>query len=136
MLAGAAAMSASKLSWAQNNDDDFYDNALVIDALCFLREWDEAELGALRKTGYAGIMESLSNRSLQIAIDALVTAGRDPGPLAGVPIALKDIIDQTGLPNTTGASFPAPLSEKSATVRPALRTVAMAVRSVSRAGRR
>ena len=49
-------------------------------------------------------------------VDALVAAGKDPGPLAGVPIALKDLIDQTGLPNTMGASFPAPLSEKSATV--------------------
>jgi Asp-tRNA(Asn)/Glu-tRNA(Gln) amidotransferase A subunit family amidase len=50
------------------------------------------------------------------AIDALIAAGKDPGPLAGVPIALKDLIDQTGLPNTMGGSFPAPLSEKSATV--------------------
>lgn len=50
------------------------------------------------------------------AVDALIEAGKDPGPLAGVPIALKDLIDQTGLPNTMGGSFPAPLSEKSATV--------------------
>jgi len=50
------------------------------------------------------------------AVDALVASGKDPGPLAGVPIALKDIIDQTGLPNTMGGSFPAPISEKSATV--------------------
>jgi len=49
-------------------------------------------------------------------IDRLITEGKDPGPLAGVPIALKDIIDQAGLPNSRGASFPAQISEHSATV--------------------
>ncbi|GMR02399.1 MAG: AtzE family amidohydrolase [Acidimicrobiia bacterium] len=50
------------------------------------------------------------------AIDELVTQGKDPGPLAGVPIALKDLIDQTGLPNTKGSSFPPEPAEHSATV--------------------
>ncbi len=49
-------------------------------------------------------------------IDRLVAAGKDPGPLAGVPIALKDIIDQTGLPNTRGSGFPPPVPEHSAPV--------------------
>lgn len=73
MLAGAAALTAGGSTWAQDAGADFYDNALVIDSLSFLREWDDAELGALKKTGYAGIVESLSNRNLQTAIDALVT---------------------------------------------------------------
>jgi len=38
-------------------------------------------------------------------IDALVAEGRDPGPLAGVPVGLKDLIDQRGLPNTRGSAF-------------------------------
>ena len=50
------------------------------------------------------------------AIDRLVAAGRDPGPLAGVPIALKDIIDDAGMPNTAGSSFPVGLAERSAAV--------------------
>ena len=50
------------------------------------------------------------------AIDMLVEQGKDPGPLAGVPVALKDLIDQAGLPNTKGGSFPARLSENSATL--------------------
>jgi len=50
------------------------------------------------------------------AIDALVEQGKDPGPLAGVPVGLKDLIDQAGLPNTRGAAFPAPTPAHSATV--------------------
>lgn len=72
MFGGVAALAAAGPLRAADSDG-FYDNALVIDALSFLREWDEAELGALAKTGYAGIVESLSNRDLQTAIDALVS---------------------------------------------------------------
>lgn len=39
------------------------------------------------------------------AIDEAVAAGAAPGPLAGVPFAVKDLIDQEGLPNRCGASF-------------------------------
>lgn len=51
-----------------------------------------------------------------VGIDKLVEDGKDPGPLAGVPIGLKDLIDQAGLPNTKGASFAVEPSESSATV--------------------
>ncbi len=37
-------------------------------------------------------------------IDAQVAAGRDPGPLAGVPLAVKDLEDAQGFPTTHGSA--------------------------------
>lgn len=37
-------------------------------------------------------------------VDDAIAAGRDPGPMAGVPIGLKDLIDVAGLPTTGGSS--------------------------------
>jgi len=39
------------------------------------------------------------------AIDAMVAAGRDPGPLAGVPYGVKDLFDLAGLPTTAGSTL-------------------------------
>lgn len=39
------------------------------------------------------------------SIDARVAAGDDPGPLTGVPVALKDLIDQAGEVTTCGSGF-------------------------------
>lgn len=38
-------------------------------------------------------------------IDSVVARHEDPGPLAGVPVALKDIIDHAGRVTTAGSSF-------------------------------
>lgn len=38
-------------------------------------------------------------------LDRRIAGGAQPGPLAGVPVAIKDLIDQAGVPNTCGASF-------------------------------
>jgi Asp-tRNA(Asn)/Glu-tRNA(Gln) amidotransferase A subunit family amidase len=48
------------------------------------------------------------------AIDRIVTAGGDPGPLGGVPVAVKDLIDQRGLPTTNGAAFEPRIPDRSA----------------------
>ena len=59
-----------------------------------------------------------ANRALQraAAIDELVATGSDPGPLAGVPVVLKDIIDQAGRPTTCGSGFYSVVPEQAAVV--------------------
>ncbi|MFN3432805.1 MAG: AtzE family amidohydrolase [Sphingomonas sp.] len=39
------------------------------------------------------------------AVDTAVAAGRDPGPLAGVPYGVKDLFDVAGLPTTAGSAI-------------------------------
>jgi aspartyl-tRNA(Asn)/glutamyl-tRNA(Gln) amidotransferase subunit A len=41
------------------------------------------------------------------AVDALIAAGGDPGPLAGVPLAVKDLEDAAGFPTTHGSPLEA-----------------------------
>lgn len=71
MIAGLAATAAVP-GIARPEVADFYDDALIIDALCFGREWDDPVFEALRQANYSGIVESLPTRDLQTAIDALV----------------------------------------------------------------
>ena len=44
-------------------------------------------------------------RAEAAAVDAMVAAGRDPGPLAGVPYGVKDLFDVAGLPTTAGSAI-------------------------------
>ena len=44
-------------------------------------------------------------RAAAAAIDASVAAGRDPGPLAGVPVALKDNLCTRGIPTTCSSKI-------------------------------
>ncbi|HEX6220520.1 MAG TPA: amidase family protein, partial [Acidimicrobiia bacterium] len=55
-------------------------------------------------------------RALQRAaqIDRRIEAGEDVGPLAGVPVALKDLIDHEGRVTTNGSSFYAEVAESTA----------------------
>jgi aspartyl-tRNA(Asn)/glutamyl-tRNA(Gln) amidotransferase subunit A len=49
-------------------------------------------------------------------IDRKIADGQRVGPLPGVPVAIKDLIDHKGYPTTAGSSYPAPAATQSATV--------------------
>lgn len=49
-------------------------------------------------------------------LDERIGGGDDPGSLAGVPIGLKDLIDQVGMDTTNGAVFPTEPARESAMV--------------------
>src|SRR5688572_28480119 len=44
-------------------------------------------------------------RAAAAAVDEAVAAGRDPGPLAGVPVALKDNLCTHGIPTTCSSKI-------------------------------
>ncbi|HUZ83401.1 MAG TPA: amidase, partial [Gaiellales bacterium] len=44
-------------------------------------------------------------RAEAAAVDAAVARGRDPGPLAGVPVGWKDLIDTAGIVTTYGSAL-------------------------------
>jgi len=72
MITATAASVVTSVSAAPVDPVKFYEEALVIDALCFGREWGDEVYTALRQANYSGIIESLPRRDLQTAIDALV----------------------------------------------------------------
>ncbi|MDJ0939210.1 MAG: membrane dipeptidase [Woeseiaceae bacterium] len=70
MAAAAAATAAPTIASADPRKK--YDDWLIIDALCFGRDWGDSVFEALKAANYSGIIESLPRRNLQTAIDALV----------------------------------------------------------------
>lgn len=60
------------------------------------------------------IDESAMSRADEL--DRRVAAGEDPGPLCGVPVVVKDLIDQAGVPTTCGSAFYRTLPQRSAPV--------------------
>jgi aspartyl-tRNA(Asn)/glutamyl-tRNA(Gln) amidotransferase subunit A len=49
------------------------------------------------------VVDPAGARSAAAAVDALVRAGRDPGPLAGVPFGVKDLYDLAGTSTARGS---------------------------------
>jgi len=68
----AAAAAATFPPVSAHADGGLYERSLVIDALCFGRDWGDEVFTALREAGYSGIIESLDRQNLQTAIDQLV----------------------------------------------------------------
>jgi len=71
LMAGAAALAAFP-TISKGANRGLYERSLVIDALCFGRDWGDEVFTALREAGYSGIIESLERADLQTAIDQLV----------------------------------------------------------------
>lgn len=71
-LLGGAATLAAWPAVADDRLDRLYDDAIVIDALSFGRDWSEQEFAALQAAGYSGMVESLPRDDLKSAIDALM----------------------------------------------------------------
>jgi aspartyl-tRNA(Asn)/glutamyl-tRNA(Gln) amidotransferase subunit A len=73
------------------------------------REFTEEALAvvAARDTEVHAFLEVLGDaaRSEADAVDAAVARGEDPGPLAGVPVALKDNLCTRGIPTTCGSKI-------------------------------
>ena len=65
-------------------------------------------------------------------LDRRVAAGEDPGPLCGVPVVIKDLIDQAGVPTTCGSAFYTAFPQRSAPVVERLEKAGAVV--VARAG--
>jgi aspartyl-tRNA(Asn)/glutamyl-tRNA(Gln) amidotransferase subunit A len=85
-------------------------------------------LAAARTDGHVAITRVLAERALAeaAAVDAKLARGEDPGPLAGVPYAAKDLFDIVGLPTTAGAAARA--------AAPAAESDAEAIRRLADAG--
>lgn len=71
----------------------------AVDALADARARIDASDGALRS--FVRLFEGAEERAAEV--DALVEAGHDPGPLAGVPVAIKDNIAVADQPLTCGS---------------------------------
>lgn len=76
MTVGALGGAATFSTWPALADEGrlerLYEDALVIDALSFGRDWNDTEFDALRAANYSGIVESLPRDDLQTAVTALM----------------------------------------------------------------
>jgi aspartyl-tRNA(Asn)/glutamyl-tRNA(Gln) amidotransferase subunit A len=70
------------------------------------RELAEAslELAAADRTGAVWLLTEDRARREADAVDRALAAGDDPGPLAGVPVGWKDLIDTAGIRTTFGSA--------------------------------
>ncbi len=87
-----------------------------------------AAIERCRTDPFNAITTVLDDRAVEraAALDAEVRTGRDPGPLAGVPVAVKNLVDVAGITTIAGSRIWAE--------RPPATTDAEVVRALERAG--
>ncbi|HET7491608.1 MAG TPA: AtzE family amidohydrolase, partial [Bradyrhizobium sp.] len=72
---------------------------------------DATEAALSRIAKYDSVLNSFTDitaeraRAKARAVDVAVAAGKDPGPLAGVPFAVKNLFDVKGLPTRAGSKI-------------------------------
>ncbi|MGI8663177.1 MAG: amidase [Acidimicrobiales bacterium] len=66
------------------------------------RHLQRIEVGNERLNAFVHLEADLARRDA-LAVDAIVAAGGDPGPLAGVPLGVKDLHDCAGMPTSQGS---------------------------------
>lgn len=65
---------------------------------------DRLETGGVRLVATTRLLAERARQEASL-VDKAVAAGRDPGPLAGVPYGVKDLFDVAGLPTTAGSAI-------------------------------
>ena len=91
-LPGLTGMQASALA-AKVRSGELAALEVLEEHLARIERW-EAQLHAFN------LVNSDAARARAEQVDAMVAAGEDPGPLAGVPVALKDLLCTRGVPTT------------------------------------
>lgn len=56
--------------------DRLFDESIIIDTLSVAHKWDDVAFSAIKESGYSAIQTSLSNRSLEVAVQALAEWNR------------------------------------------------------------
>jgi membrane dipeptidase len=73
VLAPEQALSQSSTT---ANIDRLFDESIVIDTLSVAHKWDHVAFSAIKESGYTAIQTSLSNRNLEVAVQALAEWNR------------------------------------------------------------
>jgi len=95
---------------------------------CFARIADPAGEGA---RAFVKVHADAA-RAMADAMDALRRAGRSPGPLAGIPVSVKDLFDIEGEPTAAGSMVLADAPPAVATAEPLRRAMAAGLVPVGR----
>jgi membrane dipeptidase len=64
-------LSTSSRPFSSAEIDRLFENSVIIDTLSLAHKWDGVAFSAIKESGYTAIQTSLSNRNLEVAVQAL-----------------------------------------------------------------